>query len=140
MHLLKFFARKKRFPFCTVATGTSKDVKLSAWVHVSEAPLAGIFGHNAMERLNCKLPERSRFAPSSTPRPQKQQLLSWLIDEAEHRAFLKAFPESDERTVLTEMLPGASSWLGAVPSHDQGLAFDPAEFIAEVRSRLLVPV
>ena len=47
---------------------------------------------------------------------------------------------ADRADLLSEMLPGASTFLEAVPCKVTGQAWETAEFLTELRRRLLVPV
>ena len=70
----------------------------------------------------------------------RQQHLSQALERLAHEAHYDALDPADRADLLSEMLPGASSFLEAVPCKATGLAWEPAEFITELRRRLLAPV
>ena len=67
-----------------------------------------------------------------------QQKLSMAFDKADHEAYLERLSQDDRATLLSEMLPGVSNFLQAVPSKEFGTAWEPAEFLVEFRMRLFV--
>jgi len=58
----------------------------------------------------------------------------------QHEAYLETLSIDDRATLLSEMLPGAFGFLEAIPSKQLDLAWDPSEFMTELRTRLLVNV
>ena len=67
----------------------------------------------------------------------RQQTLSKAVDQLAHTQFFQSLNDSDRKHVLSETLQGASGFLEAKPSKEQGLAWDPKEFSTEVRFRLM---
>ena len=68
---------------------------------------------------------------------QKQKELSKRLDKAELDAQLNGDIGTGQRASLqSELLPGASGFLSAVPSLNLKLNMSPGEFITEIRSRL----
>ena len=62
------------------------------------------------------------------------------LDMVQHEAYLDTLSIDDCASLLSEMLPGASGFLEAIPSKQLDLAWDPCEFLVELRTRLLVDV
>jgi hypothetical protein len=91
----------------------------------------------ALDALNARLPASSRIDPAASEWP-RQQALSKALDQAEHDAFFNALGQDDKAALLSEMLPGASGFLEAVPSKELDLAWEPVEFTTELRTRLLL--
>ena len=90
-----------------------------------------------MADFNGRVREDGRI-DSTTEGPLRQQALSKAIDAAEHEVFLNSLSVDDRAALLSEMLPGASAFLEATPSKEQGLAWDPDEFVTELAIRLQV--
>ena len=63
-----------------------------------------------------------------------------MLETADHEDFLQGLSVADLDTVRSEMLPGASDFLEAVPSKVLGLAMEPEEFISELKTRLCIDV
>ena len=66
--------------------------------------------------------------------------MSFLLDDAQHKAFYETLAPSDQATIDSECRRGAAGFLTAIPSKTLGLALEPAEFLGEVRTRLLMEV
>jgi len=62
------------------------------------------------------------------------------LDMVQHEAYLESLSVADRATLLSEMLPGASGFLEAIPSKHLDFAWDPCEFLVELRTRLLADV
>ena len=62
------------------------------------------------------------------------------LDIVQHEAYLEALSVDSGTSLLLEVLPGASPFLGAIPSKQSCLAWDPCEFLIELRTRLLAKV
>ena len=68
-----------------------------------------------------------------------QMGLSKRLDQAELQAQLQGSTGAGQRaSILSELLPGASGFLTAIPSQTLGLAKKPAEFTAAIKTRLLM--
>ena len=95
-------------------------------------------GHAVASLKAAFLPEdRAVFDADSPPR---QQALSRCLDNAAHLEYFATLSHDDRATLLSEMLRGASAFLEAIPSKQDGLAWEPAEFVIELQQRLLLPV
>ena len=81
--------------------------------------------------------DRVHFA-NGTPAPFRQKDLSRLLDQAEHEEFKQTLSHSDREHLTSECRTGASGFLSAVPSKEEGGAMDPAAFVTELRVRLLL--
>ena len=62
------------------------------------------------------------------------------MERSEHEEFFDSLNVADRADLLSEMLPGAQDFLEAVPNKSLGLAFEPEEFVVELKRRLLAPV
>ena len=89
--------------------------------------------------LNAELHPADHVVPEPE-KPPRQQYLSMRLDMMQHEAYLETLSIDDRATLLSEMLPGASGFLEAIPSKHLDLAWDPCEFLVELRTRLLVNV
>ena len=87
--------------------------------------------------LNFELPEHARLN-ADRPDPVRQQTLSKGLERVDHERFFRQLSLSDQAQINSEMLPGASDFLEAVPSSETGLAMSPEEFVSELRTRLLM--
>jgi hypothetical protein len=92
----------------------------------------------SQQSFNATVADTDRLATDAEPAaPSRQQTLSRAVDKKSHDEFLGSLNDSDKKALLSEMLPGASGFLEAVPSKDLGLAWEPSEFVTEIRTRLL---
>jgi len=89
--------------------------------------------------LNTQLHEVDRI-PTDSLKVLRQQHLSQALERLAHEAHLEALNRADRADLESEMLLGASSFLEAVPCKATRQAWEPAEFVTELRRRLLVPV
>ena len=69
----------------------------------------------------------------------KQRELFRKIHEHAHSQFFASLTAAEQATINSEMLPGASSFLEAVPCKQRKLAWEPSEFVTQLQQRLLVP-
>ena len=75
--------------------------------------------------------------PVTLPSCTSQKGLSKRLDQADLHAQLHGNIGTGQRAaLLSELLPGASGFLTAIPSHSLGLVMKPAEFVTEVKTRL----
>jgi hypothetical protein len=81
-------------------------------------------------------PHTSRCRNCRRAHPACQQSLSKLLDRTEHNADFATVTLAEQANLNSEMLPGASHWLEAVPSKVFKLALEPEEFTAELKRRL----
>jgi len=93
----------------------------------------------ALAFLNSQLHPCDRVSPDPTKR-LRQQDLSQALERLDHEALYDALDAADRADLLSEMLPGASTFLEAVPCKTSGKAWEPAEFVVELKRRLLVPL
>ena len=70
----------------------------------------------------------------------RQKTLSKRLEEYAHENWLASKGTSDQAAIRSEMLPGASGFVTAIPSKVLGLAWEPEEFIVELQARLVMPV
>ena len=102
-----------------------------------EAEQDGSELRTALDALNARLPASSRVDPTTDEWP-RQQALSKALDQADHDAFFNTLSQADKAALLSEMLPGASGFIEAIPSKELDLAWEPVEFTTELRTRLLL--
>ena len=93
----------------------------------------------AKEMLNAVLPPAQQV-PLEDDAPRRQQALSSALDAAALQERLDRACPADSAAIRSELLPGASGFLSAVPSKTLGLAMEPPEFLVEVCTRLATPV
>jgi len=94
--------------------------------------------HKALRTYNASVAEDDRLSLHEEPeRALRQQALSQAIDNKQHNEYFNSLNDSDRKALLSEQLQGAYGFLDAIPSKDLGLAWAPAEFIIEIRTRLL---
>ena len=104
-----------------------------------EGDVEGSSVNRALTDFNRLLPDSQRITlPGLDSQPLKQALLSRMLDQAEHDDFLQSLSASDRENMLSESRVGASGFLSAVPSKELGLAMPPAEFLIELKTRLLI--
>ena len=70
----------------------------------------------------------------------KQKEISKLLEEWAHESCFATKGVSDQAAIRSEMLPGASGFLTAIPSKALGLAWEPEEFTVELQARLVMLV
>ena len=100
----------------------------------ADTPLA-----QALASLNLQLHTVDQV-PSDPESPLRQQDLSQALERLEHEAFHDSLDAADRADLLSEMLPGASGFLEAVPCKITGDAWEPAEFVTELKRRLQLSV
>ena len=103
-----------------------------------EGANAGSALGKALHSYNAAVRDQDQLNLDTEPSaPPRQQTLSRAVDQHAHTEFLNGLCDSDRRSLLSELLPVASGFLQAPPSKERGLAWDPTEFVTEVRTRLL---
>ena len=93
----------------------------------------------ALSLLNSRLSDQQQVQlPEGAATPLRQKVLSRSLDSSEHEQHLQTLCHADRETLLSETRVGASGFLAAVPSNETGGAMEPAEFVEELKARLLV--
>ena len=109
--------------------------------HTWEGAFADSPLSKTLQVFNAAVSDADRLDLASEPDgPTRQQTLSQALDRRAHDEFLASLNTSDKRALMSELLPGASAFLEAIPSKEHNLAWEPTEFATEVRSRLLANV
>lgn len=92
----------------------------------------------SIDAYNTAVGVEDRLDPQSVLEPPpSQQSLSQAVDRQTHAIFYDSLTPSEKKALNSEMLQGASDFLEATPSKELNLAWDPVEFVTEIRIRLL---
>ena len=90
-----------------------------------------------LSAFNAAVADTDRLNVDREPEePVRQQTLSKAIDDLKHKEHVNNLNDADKKALLSEMFPGASGFLEAIPSKELGLAWGPTEFVTEIRTRL----
>ena len=92
----------------------------------------------ALTALNAELHPADKVAADNAA-VLRQQHLSQALDRLAHEAHCNALSPADRVDLLSEMLPGASTFLEAALCKATGQVWEPLEFTTELHRRLLVP-
>jgi hypothetical protein len=93
----------------------------------------------ALGALNAALPADKQLVLDSLTSTAllKQSALSSLLDDAQHTAHKATLSTAELANLESECRRGAAGFLSAIPSTTLDLTFEPAEFIVEIRTRLV---
>jgi hypothetical protein len=107
--------------------------------HVWEVSVPNSHPAKALEALSEALGPEASF-PAERLSTMRQRNVSAKIDKAKFDRQFASGLAPLRAHLLSECLPGAGGFLSAVPSKALGLAFEPAEFTAELQARLWMDV